>query len=247
LKGDLNGAIADYNRAIELDPKYTGAYTGRGNVKQRKGDFNGAIADHNRAIELNPKFALAYNNRGYVKQLKSDLGGALADYDRAIELDPKLALAYVNRGCANIVLRKWKAALEDFNRSFEVPNRDQDNAHIFAWLIRARLDETNAANADLSAFLNKRTNTLSGDWISTVAGYLLGKVSEADLFTAARSSDEKKEREQLCKAWFYTGAKKLLAGDKIAAGDRFTKCLATDQKTVTEYQFSQSELKALGR
>jgi hypothetical protein len=40
--------------------------------------------------------------------------------------------------------------------------------------------------------------------------------------------------------------KKLLAGDKSATADCFKKCLATEQRIVTEYQFAKAELKALG-
>ncbi len=56
-KGDHDGAIADYNRAIELNPKYAGACNNRGLAKQAKGDLDGAIADYNRALELAAKLA----------------------------------------------------------------------------------------------------------------------------------------------------------------------------------------------
>src|SRR5215471_14533654 len=54
-KGDLDGASAEYNRAIDLDPKYANASGNRGLAKQTKGDLYGAIADYSRAIELDPK------------------------------------------------------------------------------------------------------------------------------------------------------------------------------------------------
>ena len=56
-KGDHDGAIADYNRAIELDPKQSRAYRNRGFAKQAKDDVDGAIADYNRALELAAKLA----------------------------------------------------------------------------------------------------------------------------------------------------------------------------------------------
>jgi tetratricopeptide (TPR) repeat protein len=97
-KGDWNGAMADYNEAIRLDPTYSSAYDNRGNVKRQKGELNGAMADIDQAIRLNPKNAFAYNNRGIVKEAKGDLAGAIADYSQAISLDPKYAVAYRNRG-----------------------------------------------------------------------------------------------------------------------------------------------------
>ena len=56
-KGDHDGAIADYVRAIELNPKYAGAYNNRGLAREAKGDHDGAIADYNRALELAAKLA----------------------------------------------------------------------------------------------------------------------------------------------------------------------------------------------
>ena len=91
-KGDQDGAIADYSRAIELDPKFAaGAYSNRGLAKEAKGDHDGAIADYSRAIELDPKQPRVYINRGFAKQAKGDVDGAIADYNRASELAAKLA------------------------------------------------------------------------------------------------------------------------------------------------------------
>jgi len=85
-KGDLDGAMADYNQAMKLNPKYAAPYNNRGNVKLRKGDLNGAMAEYNQAIELNPQYGLAYRNRGNAKRKKGDLDGAMADFNRAIKL-----------------------------------------------------------------------------------------------------------------------------------------------------------------
>jgi hypothetical protein len=65
-------------------------------------------------------------------------------------------------------------------------------------------------------------------------------------FHCSGIADPKTDRGQHCEAWFYVGMKKLLAGDESAAAECFKKCLATEERTFTEYQFSKGELKALG-
>jgi tetratricopeptide (TPR) repeat protein len=45
-KADYDGAIADFSKAIELDPKYALAYDNRGVAKDRKSDYDGAIAGY---------------------------------------------------------------------------------------------------------------------------------------------------------------------------------------------------------
>jgi len=57
-------AIADYTKAIELDPRFALAYNNRGWAYHEKGLHDQAIADYTKAIELDPRFALAYIYRG---------------------------------------------------------------------------------------------------------------------------------------------------------------------------------------
>ena len=111
--GELDPAIANYDRAIELDPKYADAYNNRGNAYSDLGNLEQAIADYDRAIGLDPDLAMAYASRGTAY---SDLGNfeqAIADYDRAIELAPSNSFAYANRGVAHIKLRHLERALSD--------------------------------------------------------------------------------------------------------------------------------------
>jgi tetratricopeptide (TPR) repeat protein len=89
--GDLDHAVADYTRAIQLDPKFAQAYSGRCAVQIKKGDLALAIDDCNQAIVLDPKLAIAYNNRGLAKQAQGDTAGAAADTARAQQLDPAFA------------------------------------------------------------------------------------------------------------------------------------------------------------
>ena len=53
-KNDLDGALADFNRAIELKPDEAALYVNRGQVKWGQKDADGALADFNRAVDLKP-------------------------------------------------------------------------------------------------------------------------------------------------------------------------------------------------
>ena len=96
-KGDLDGAMADFDRAIKLNPKDDAPYYNRAQAKWLKKDTAGAIADYTRAIELGSTNPAAYNNRGNARAENNDRDGAIADYTRAIELKPNYARAYYNR------------------------------------------------------------------------------------------------------------------------------------------------------
>lgn len=54
LNGDVDRAISDFNRTIELNPNYAPAYNSRGRAYASKGDFTHAVADVTKATELAP-------------------------------------------------------------------------------------------------------------------------------------------------------------------------------------------------
>ena len=55
ILGDLDHAIADYTKTVEIKPDNAGAYENRGRAYASKGDYTHAIADALKASELAPK------------------------------------------------------------------------------------------------------------------------------------------------------------------------------------------------
>jgi tetratricopeptide (TPR) repeat protein len=120
---DYQGAIADFNQAIKIDPKFALAYTGRGGVKFNLEDYQGAIADLNQAIKIDPNLAVAYAGRGSAKLDLEDYQGAIADFNQAIKIDPSLAIAYNGRGSAKLNLEDSQGAIVDHNQAIKIdPN-----------------------------------------------------------------------------------------------------------------------------
>ena len=91
-------ALADYTRAMELDPGNAWAIIGRGETYRLMGRYDEALADFTRAIELDPGNAWAIAGRGETYRLMGRYDEALADFNRAIELDPGNAWAIASRG-----------------------------------------------------------------------------------------------------------------------------------------------------
>jgi tetratricopeptide (TPR) repeat protein len=102
-KGDMNGAIADYTKAIQLKPNDPGAYYNRGYLEFDKGDWTDAISDYSRAIALKPDWSEPYNNRGSAKQSKGDLDGAIVDYTKGACINNFLQVGGTNTECANTI------------------------------------------------------------------------------------------------------------------------------------------------
>jgi len=119
-KGDYDRAIADYDKAIELNPQDAAAYGVRALVYIIKGDHDHAITDYDKAIKLNPTDAAAYRKRGLAYGFKGDYDRVIADCDKAIELNPQDAAAYGNRGCAYIFKGDYDRAITDCDKAIEL-------------------------------------------------------------------------------------------------------------------------------
>ena len=129
---DYKGAIADFAKAIELDPNDSDAYLFRGGTKEGLQDYRGAVADYNKAIELTPNNSDAYHCRGSAKRKLEDYRGAIADYNKAIELNPNNSDAYFFRGDSKLKLNQKDSGCLDLSKAGEL-------GHEFAYdIIRER-------------------------------------------------------------------------------------------------------------
>lgn len=145
-KGDFDGAIADYTKAIEIDPRYVQAYGNRGIARKAKGDLDGAIADYTKVVEIDPRDRLAYYNRGIARTAKGDLEGAIADYSRAIEIDPRYMHAYGN--LAWLLATASKETVRDGNKAVEYARKaaeltKSEDAKVFDTLAAAYAEAGN--------------------------------------------------------------------------------------------------------
>ena len=118
-RGDLAGAVADYSRAITLNPRYRDAYTNRSIAYFKMREYEKSVVDRRRAVELEPKNPNNYKEYGSIGEAFQQLGrndSAFVYFDRAIELNPGYAEALNNRGVTKMLVGDLAGAVADFSR-----------------------------------------------------------------------------------------------------------------------------------
>jgi len=135
-KNDLDGAIFDFTKALELNgPNQEFCYYFRGMAHYRQGNPDVAVADISKAITIkqHPRF---YDDRGNLLVKKGDLDGAIADLNKAIELAPQYAKAYGDRGIARLMRGENTQAELDFKKCFELDSTLQNQINAAASQIK---------------------------------------------------------------------------------------------------------------
>ncbi len=128
-KEDIDTAIAELSRQIELNDSDAGLYVLRGNSYMDKQDYKQAVSDYTKAIEINPDDAAAYNNRGqayvnmwkeysYWRQVYKD---RWEEYSYRIQNYEKMGryFRYTNKGEFTQILKDDKQANEAFKKALK--------------------------------------------------------------------------------------------------------------------------------
>lgn len=179
-RGDLDGAIAQFDRVIRLHPDDPIAYYNRALVETGKRDFGKAVADFERAIQLNPRFARAYNDLGLVHANEGDLDQAVSDFGHALKINPRFAEAHNSLGSVEAMKGDLDGAMAEFNFAVQL---DPDFGQAFDNLGSAKLKkgdlEGATANFEQALRINPRDyQALRGEGLCRYAtGDLSGAVS----------------------------------------------------------------------
>lgn len=120
-----DAALADFKRAIEINPAYDFAYEARAdfftysltdNFEQAVEDYTKVIATFNENIPVQNQ-AYVYNNRGFAKYQAKDFEGAIKDINTSIEFFPENAYAYKNRALVYLASANKEAMCADLAKA----------------------------------------------------------------------------------------------------------------------------------
>lgn len=119
--GRSDAALADFERAIALNPRLAEGYAGRATLRLSMGHAHAALPDLDRAILLDARHASAHAKRCAAKvALKRPAAEALADCEKALALDPSDPESWTIAAIVHRSLGQFEAAAASHRRALEL-------------------------------------------------------------------------------------------------------------------------------
>jgi len=119
-KGQGDAAIAEWEKALELDPGDAKVHYCLGVAMMQKGRLDEAITHFQKAVEVNPELADAQDSLGLALGQKGRLDEAITHFQKAVEVNPELAEAQNNLGLALGMKGRLDEAITHFQKAVEV-------------------------------------------------------------------------------------------------------------------------------
>ncbi len=128
--GDLEGAIASWDKILEVDPNIGQAWHNRGSALAYLDRLEEAIESFDHAITINVNDFQSWNDRGNALYNLKRWEEAIISWDRVIGIQPNYYQAWYNRGLALEKLELWQEAGESYQQALKIqPDFSQAQNH----------------------------------------------------------------------------------------------------------------------
>jgi tetratricopeptide (TPR) repeat protein len=152
LTEDRDATLADFNRALELDPRNLDALRMRALLYLERGEGEKALEDFEKLLQLNPNDLLIHQAAAQALRGLQQYDKALEHLDQVILAEPRAALAYVLRAQILEEMGKVPEAIQSLSEAITVEPKN-----LGALLARARLyviqDQFDLARQDVDQVL----------------------------------------------------------------------------------------------
>lgn len=129
VRGELDLALADANRAVVLTPRDANAYARRGEIYHAMKRDAEAVANFLRAAQLDPDSLSALSGMGVCRLVEGDWPDAIRWYTRAIRVAPKRARLHLARAICFEHEARIEEAIADFSAAIALDPGDAAAFH----------------------------------------------------------------------------------------------------------------------
>jgi tetratricopeptide (TPR) repeat protein len=161
-RGDLAGAIREYQAALKADPQLRGIHyeLGEAVVQQSPSaeSLQSAEQQFRAALNENPADANAEAQLGLIELARSNPEGAMPHFQRAFALDPENALAGQGMGKALVHLDRASEALPYLEKAVQVDPENTEIHYQLAMVYR-KLGRQSDADREFSTFQRLQQNS----------------------------------------------------------------------------------------
>jgi tetratricopeptide (TPR) repeat protein len=140
-------ALAEFRKAIEIDPQFSRAHNNLGGVLAARGQTDEAIIEYRKALEIEPDYADAHNNLGGVLAGRAEILEAIAEYRRAVAIRPDFAEAHKNLGVALAARGQVAEAISHYRKAVEIKPNFAEAHYALASVLAGRGGERDEAIA----------------------------------------------------------------------------------------------------
>ncbi|MFK7787656.1 MAG: tetratricopeptide repeat protein, partial [Crocinitomicaceae bacterium] len=199
----LDLALKDYDRSIELEPKWSHVVLNRGLAYIGKKEYEKARIDFRRGLELDTTSSDALLNIGASFALENNLDSALVYYDKALELNPKFVKAWENKGAIYLKQEKPDKAIAAYSGLLKV-NPKHENAYLNRAQLYYQQKKFEECKNDLAIALRIRPSNHQARFVRGICFEMLRDKNNAcaDYTLAAQNGHAQAEqyRQRLCGA-----------------------------------------------
>jgi lipoprotein NlpI len=240
--GNLEGAVEDFTRALQIDPAFAIGYINRamclndlGNAQAAEGDFTQALS-----LPLDPTMQLlAYRLRAMARVIQGRADAGISDLSAAIKLMPTEAALYEERGYAHFFARNFPAAASNLSKALEL---NPQLTRIIPWLALSQSRSGKPAESQATLEAAEQAKIQPNAWVDRVNRYLAGQIAEDELVSSATDLAADGKTERMCEARFFIGQKKILTNQAERATDDFRQAAASKATALTAYRAARYEL-----
>ena len=136
-------AIEQYQRAIEIQPKFAQAYNNLGSVYFLSGSYPEAMEEYKKAIELKPDYAEAYYNLAMVCEAMRDINQAIDCYRMVIGIRPDHERAHQGLGSAYKTQKEYDKAAKEYQRALSINPHDPITHNLLGnvYILKGKVEE----------------------------------------------------------------------------------------------------------